>query len=457
MNDQRRPRAICLIDGEHYPPVNQGGIEYVKRARGYDVVAAVLIGGFEKIESLDDLKKLGVPVVIESDPSGAIQRGLKEYKPDIVVDLSDDPVVRPAQRFEYANLILATDAVYEGADFRFEPPRYLDILEKPSISLVGTAKRVGKTAVAAYVARLIVEKVPELVPVIVTMGRGGPAEPEVIRGDRIALTPGMLLECARQGKHAASDHFEDALMSRVATIGCRRCGGGFAGAAYYSVVREGALLANRMSQNFLIFEGSAGSVPPVKTDRWILVVGAHHGAEYVESYMGPYRVRKSELAIVTMCEEPMADAARVDAVERILIKLNPDMLVVRTIFRPRPIAPLHGKKVVFITTASPDICGTLKRYLEEKYLCEVVAVSHNLANRRALRNELSELFDRHKVDTLVTELKAAAVDVATAMALERGIEVVYADNVPVWVGGRDLDRSLLAVVRSSLERFKKGE
>ena len=85
----------------------------------------------------------------------------------------------------------------------------------------------------------------------------------------------------------------------------------------------------------------------------------------------------------------------------------------------------------------------------------MVGVSHNLSRRPALRDELSRLFERHKVDTLLTELKAAAVDVATAMAVERGIEVIYADNVPVQVGGdSDLDRAILEVIECAVERFK---
>ena len=415
-------KAICLIDGEHYLPVNQGGIEHVRRVRGYDVVAAVFIGGHEKIGTAEDLKKLGVPVIIDPDPFKGIARALDEYEPDVVVDLSDDPVVRPEHRFEYANLILARNAVYEGADFRFEPPEYLDIPEKPSISVVGTAKRVGKTAVAAYIARLLVEKMPGIEPLIVTMGRGGPPEPELIRGDEIALTPDMLLQFAREGKHAASDHFEDALMSRVATIGCRRCGGGFAGQVYSSVVREGALLANSMPQNLLIFEGSGASVPPIQTDAWIVTVGAHQGVEYVEMYMGPYRIRKSD------------------------------------VFRPKPLGSLEKKKVVFATTAPPSIGDKLRTYLEQEHGCSVVGVSHNLSKRPLLRDELGGFFEEQKPDTLLTELKAAAVDVATAMAVERGMEVVYADNVPVQVGGNlDLEPAILEVIRSAIERFEAGE
>jgi cyclic 2,3-diphosphoglycerate synthetase len=72
--------------------------------------------------------------------------------------------------------------------------------------------------------------------VVVAMGRGGPAEPEVIDGAAVALTVEDLLAWSRRGRHAASDHFEDAVLSRVVTVGCRRCGGGMAGEPFVSNV-----------------------------------------------------------------------------------------------------------------------------------------------------------------------------------------------------------------------------
>src|SRR5947209_14330738 len=54
--------------------------------------------------------------------------------------------------------------------FRSEP------FALPSLSIAGTGKRVGKTAVAGYVARLLAE---DRDVVVVAMGRGGPADPEI--------------------------------------------------------------------------------------------------------------------------------------------------------------------------------------------------------------------------------------------------------------------------------------
>jgi cyclic 2,3-diphosphoglycerate synthetase len=60
---------------------------------------------------------------------------------------------------------------------------------------------------------------------------------------------------------------------------------------------------------------------------------------------------------------------------------------------------------------------------------------------------------------LVTELKAAAVDVATRAALERGMEVVYCDNRPEPVeSGRDqdhgFDAAVMRVADLAVDRFE---
>jgi cyclic 2,3-diphosphoglycerate synthetase len=57
---------------------------------------------------------------------------------------------------------------------------------------------------------------------------------------------------------------------------------------------------------------------------------------------------------------------------------------------------------------------------------------------------------------MLTELKAAAVDVATKDALEAGLEVVYCDNIPIVVDGTDevLSQAILDVVDDAIDSFK---
>ncbi|HET7590091.1 MAG TPA: 2,3-diphosphoglycerate synthetase, partial [Solirubrobacterales bacterium] len=209
-------RALALIDGEHYAPVVRDALA----ALPYEVVGALLLGGVEKLRGGDDY---GVPLV----------ESIEEARPEVVVDLSDEPVLSPRERLAWASRALAAGARYEGADFRFEPPAFAPF-ELPSLAVIGTGKRVGKTAVTGHVARLLAR---DRDVVVGSMGRGGPAEPVVAE---VAPTLDDLLALSRGGGHAASDYLETAALSGVVTIGCRRCGGGMAGAPYVSNVLEGA-------------------------------------------------------------------------------------------------------------------------------------------------------------------------------------------------------------------------
>lgn len=454
-------RALFLIDGEHYIPVNRDGIAEIARRRGYDAVGAAFIGGTEKIGSLDDLKKLGLPVITDDDMLTAVSNAIDEFEPDVAVDLSDEPVVTAPKRFELANLILSRDVVYEGADFRFTPPSFERVCEKPSISVVGTGKRVGKTAVGAFVARVLSGQEGsggDYRPCIVTMGRGGPAEPEVIRGDELDITPEYLLGESKKGKHAASDHYEDALMTRLTTIGCRRCGGGFAGVVFTSVVPEGARVANGLPADIVIFEGSGASMPPVATDACIIAIGAGQSLDYITGYMGPYRIRKSDLCVLTMCEEPMADARKIAEMTDRIRELNPSARILRTVLRPRPLEDISGERVLLTTTAPAFAGDNIRRSLEEGCGCEIVGISHHLSNRPKLRADIEAAIKKNAPTVLLTELKAAAVDVSTAMGLEAGLRVVYSDNSLVGLEGEpNAAGEILKVAHTAVDRFNKRE
>ena len=56
----------------------------------------------------------------------------------------------------------------------------------------------------------------------------------------------------------------------------------------------------------------------------------------------------------------------------------------------------------------------------------------------------------------MTELKAAAVDVATKDAIAAGLSVVYCDNIPVPISDSypDLAQSVIELVDSAIEEFE---
>jgi cyclic 2,3-diphosphoglycerate synthetase len=374
-------RAVALIDGEHYAAVVRDALV----ALPYEFIGAIMVGGTEKLREDADY---GVPLV--DGFAGA----------EVVVDLSDEPVLGPAERFRWASRALAAGLPYVGADFRFEPPRF-EPFELPSIAVIGTGKRVGKTAVTAHLARLLDR---DRSVVVVAMGRGGPAEPEVVE-----VPPGIdeLVALSRSGRHAASDHLEVSALCGVTTIGCRRAGGGLAGAVFDSNVEEGARLAAARAPDVVVFDGSGAAIPPVAVDRRVLVVGPGQDAD---AYLNTYRRLISDLLVSVNC--------RVEG-------------AIEATLRLRATAPLEGRVAVF--TAG----GTDVGHLE----AEVVHVSANLADRSALRRELRSV----DVDTYLVELKAAAIDVVAEHALAAGKRVVAAANDVVAVDG-DLDAALLALL-----------
>jgi len=220
--------------------------------------------------------------------------------------------------------------------------------------------------------------------VCVAMGRGGPAEPELVT---TRPTIEELVARSRAGQHAASDYLEIAALTGLPTVGCRRAGGGIAGAPFVSNVVEGARLAASLEPDVVVFDGSGSAIPPIATTARILV-----GRD-------PFRERISDL---------------------VLDELD---------LRLTPTEPLEGRVAVF--TAGPAETSHLD--------ADVVLVSQNLARRDLLREELA----RVEADTYLVELKAAAIDVVAEHALERGAKLVLAENEVIADG---LDEAILALV-----------
>ncbi|HEY7876243.1 MAG TPA: 2,3-diphosphoglycerate synthetase, partial [Actinomycetota bacterium] len=250
---------------------------------GYDIALAVVAGGREKLPADGGPAYGDVRVATGDDPAAVLDAALEDIAPEVVLDLSDEPVLDYRRRHLMASIALARGVPYEGADFRFTPPPRPRLASIPSIAIIGTGKRTGKTAVAGFAARALTAAGRS--SAIVAMGRGGPPDPEILRGDELELTPQDLLAIADEGRHAASDYIEDALLGRVATVGCRRCGGGLAGAVDVSNVASGIALANELPVETLLLEGSGTAIPPVHADVTGLVMPASIPEEHLAGYM----------------------------------------------------------------------------------------------------------------------------------------------------------------------------
>jgi cyclic 2,3-diphosphoglycerate synthase len=392
-------KAVALIDGEHHVDVVRDALAELP----FDFVGAILVGGTEKLRGGEEY---GLPLL----------ESLDEVSAEAIVDLSDEPVLGPRERMLWASRALAQGLRYVGPDFRFDPPTYAPFTKVPSLAVVGTGKRIGKTAVTGHLARLLSGR---LDVVVVSMGRGGPPEPEIVE---VAPTLEALLEISRSGGHAASDYLETAALARVPTIGCRRAGGGLAGQVFTSNVRLGAELVEERGPDLAIFDGSGAAIPPVTVNGRVLVVGPGQDAT---AYLNAYRVLISDLVLLVGGGDPEP------------IRELKSVPVVGVELRLRPVEPVSGRRVA-VFTAGPAPVDHLD--------ADVVHVSRNLANRAALREELREI----DADVYLTEIKAAAIDVVAEAASERGAEIVFADNEVLSLAGEpDVDEQLLALAEAA--------
>ncbi len=453
--------VVCLVDGEHYPPVTTATLGALE-SNGAVVSGLVFLGGTEKIENpTKELATTGATDAAEiytgedGDVLGAIEHAILEKEPSIVVDLSDEPVVTYEDRFEIASTILTHGVDYVGADFVFESPEANDVIERPSLSIIGTGKRIGKTAVGVSIARTMDEAGYD--PTIVCMGRGGPPDPVVVDTSERTIDADTLIELAERGEHAASDHLEDALLAGVPTVGCRRCGGGMAGNPLASNVVAGAKLTSDLAGGFVIMEGSGATMPPVKTDARIALIGATQPLEHILQYFGQYRVQTSDLAVVTMCEQPLASDEKIRQIEEGITGIAPDIEYLLTTFRPEPGEDVAGRSVFVATTAPESVAPTIESALEEEHGCDVVGLSTNLSNRPKLRADLDE--GMGEADVLLTEIKAASIDVAGRYAKENGLEIVFIHNEATAIRGSvdSLEAGVLSLCEQTLTKRRHEE
>jgi cyclic 2,3-diphosphoglycerate synthase len=404
--------VIALVDGEHHPSAVRDALARLDADRG--VAAVVFCGGEEKVrrELLDDpLPHYGFELIrADAGPAAAVERLASEGEAEVVVDLADEPVLPAAAKLELAALTIHLGLAYELPGTLLVPPSYERVgFAGPKLAVIGTGKRTGKTAVAGHWAALLRER--GVAPVIVSMGRGGPAEPQLAE-------PGTSLDqlraIAANGMHAASDYLEDAVIASVPTVGCRRVGSGLLGQPFESNVPQGATLAAALDPDVIVFEGSGACIPPVEVDRTLCVVGA------APQGLGTYHLRRSQLALVMGGDRELAAE-----IERRFCRALACELVAEPVEAP----PADARVAVFST--SDAACDGVEPVLSSSAL--------------ARRGELEADLDRaaaERCDVYLVEIKAAAIDTVAARAEQDGASVLFLRNRPVALDA-DLDAELL--------------
>lgn len=415
-------RCLVLIDGQHYPPVVERALVSLEKD-GYVVVGAVFLGGTEKTDRPPDLS---VPVAV-GDPRQALVASIDSLRPDVVIDLSDEPVLDHRKRFELISEAIARGVGYQGAGYRFDAPAFPKLTNIPAVAVTGTGKRTGKTAVAIELARYWRDA--GLAVAIVTMGRGGPAQPTVLRAGDFSTSIESLAEIAKRGMHAASDYVEDAVFAGVDTIGTFRCGSGLSGETGIHNFGAGVVAAEQLQPERLIFEGSGTALPPAASDAHVLVMPVDIDPEYISGYLGPYRVRQASAIVVVDPNQQYGETFQ--RLSQMLKTLNPTALVTAASYELEPSIPVEGRRVLAVTTAP----ATAQTHLISDLMAlgaTSVEIIHSLSDRTSLAADLA---NAEPSDLLLVEVKAAAVDVVLPWASERGLVAGLIHNRVVIPGG----------------------
>jgi cyclic 2,3-diphosphoglycerate synthetase len=437
-------KVIALIDGEHHPAVTRDALDGL--ALEHDLRGVLFVGGEEKVSETalaDPVAAWGRDVTIgAAAPAQALRELATRSGPDAVVDLSGAPVLDGAARFGLASVALHMGLEYLAAGMRLTPPTREPLpFDGPVIEVIGTGKRTGKTAVCCHYASLLHDEGVE--PVVVAMGRGGPAQPQLLRAeDRPDLE--ALRAIVRAGGHAASDYLEDAVLAGVTCVGCRRCGEGPAGETFDSNVIDGAMLALSLEPDVLLIEGSGASVPPITAHQRVCVTSAARARESAVS--GQRARRRVDPRRCRIADAHRLTAGELAAVKNALGVWCESATLVGCRLDPEPSTEVPtGARVAFFSTASPEHEAELRETLGGRDI-DVRVLSTNLARRAELRDDLARA-EREGCDVYLTELKAAAIELVAEEAERRGVEVVMVRNRPVSIPGEpDLDAELLALL-----------
>jgi cyclic 2,3-diphosphoglycerate synthetase len=141
-----------------------------------------------------------------------------------------------------------------------------------------------------------------------------------------------------------------------------------------------------------------------------------------------------------MARSPDAGPEHLPALRSHAKRIRPDVRLSVTDLEPIPLQDVRGRTVFFTTTAPEGVAAKQAERLTTTG-CRVVGWSANLADRKQLEEDMDKA---ERYDVLLTELKAAAVDVAAERASARGAEIVVVDNRPT-------DPALPGLVRETLD------
>ena len=286
---------VAIVDGEHYPPVVRAALEEIDDL----VVAAVLVGGTEKLRG--DVDGYGVPLAPTVEV--AIARAPPGRRPRPVRRAGARPAGAARAREPRAR---ARDAV-RGAGFplRRRPP--FEPVDVPTLAVIGTGKRVGKTAVTGHVARR--SRATRRSSSSRWGGAGRPSRRSSSCGRRSTRCSSS--RAAGRTRRPTTSRRPSSPVSRRSAAGAAAAGS--PGAVAVSNVLEGVAVASSARPGARRPRRERRRAAPVAADRRLLVVSAAQPIDVAAGYLNAYRARIADLVVVTMAEDDAPHAELADA------------------------------------------------------------------------------------------------------------------------------------------------
>ena len=313
-------------------------------------MAALLLGGTEKLRRRARVRRAagaGRPPI----PRPRWSPRPRSHRAERVFDLSDEPVLREQRAVLAGSHALAAGLTYRGADFDVLAAPARPPVGVPTMAVIGTGKRIGKTAVSRPPG-------PSAHGLRSPRGGGGDGSGRAGAARRWWIRRAAPIGAGRVARRAPAPGARRVRLprgrgaGRVPTVGARRCGGGLAGAPSTSNVEQAVaeLAAAEREPDLLLLEGSGAAVPPVAAERTDPGhVGCPAGTGAADAGLGPYRVLVSDMVVIDDVRAA-AGAMRTGAsrCEPAVETVSRAIPVVATVLRPVPAEDVAGARVALL-------------------------------------------------------------------------------------------------------------
>jgi cyclic 2,3-diphosphoglycerate synthetase len=418
-----------LADANFGAPAVQRAIDFLTVNKGYNVVAAAVIG-----PTPEDFA-LNVPVVFGADVKGILKEVAAEYEPRTFVDVTEADIGRKLER---AIIAARLGIEIRGADYVISPPPVKKPSESASVNIVGTGE-VGKTAVSFSLIEIASRACK---PGHASMQLGLPAHPEVIT--KLPLSADDILSAYVGGRAVGGDHYTIAAATGVPACGCSFAGTGLSGVPVSSVVADGVLLLEDAGAELVFVEGSGSSVSPVEPDGWLAVVNRATDENELRGYAEAFSLSSADLVVITSGKKGRKKYTSAKKLTEAVRSFSSDVPIEYGRIVPHALGKVKVPQVYLVTERTGEEAQEWARLLEAKAGLEVVKLYG------------SETFERENVSfgekAVLLELGVADLGACLKKCMENGADVAFVAERFEPAKKKSFNAAVVRLVKNALAR-----